>query len=391
MLNSLQNNKTVEIYCFVNIALVNTQTKKLKMKKYILLSIVLILISFETYSQGCVAIRSNGVCTMDHPMGDSAARSWQLNTGYRYFKSFRHFRGKEEQKERLVAQTEVINWQSTLDLSVVRQFNQRWSMSIGLPLVYNDRSSLYEHGRTERHMSSAASIGDMRIQANRWMLDPVRATKGNFQAGLGLKLPTGAYKASDEFYNVGPGGTSEIRPVDQSIQPGDGGLGIITELNGYLNFSESLGSYANLYYLVNPRETNGTRTYREVLSATLANEAIMSVTDQYMIRMGLSYEFGGSLKNFSAAAGGRMEGIPVYDLIGGSGGFRRPGYVISVEPGLRYRYNKLNFFASAPVALSRNRTQSVTDKENSITRNTFVNGDAAFADYSLSLGFAYRF
>ena len=86
-----------------------------------------------------------------------------------------------------------------------------------------------------------------------------------------------------------------------------------------------------------------------------------------------------------------MEGIPVYDFIGGSKGFRRPGYVISVEPGLRYRFSKLNFFASVPVALSRNRTQSVTDKESSVLQNQVVHGDAAFADYSLNMGLAYRF
>lgn len=361
------------------------------MKKYLLISFLLLITGYQSFSQGCVAIRSNGVCTMDHPMGDSSARSWQLNTGYRYFKSFRHFRGTEEQKERLVAETEVINWQNTLDLSLVRVFNQRWSMSIGLPLVYNDRSSLYEHGRTARHVSSASSIGDIRLLANRWMVDPAKGKKGNFQLGLGVKLPTGAYKSTDNFYNVGPGGTEQIRPVDQSIQPGDGGLGIITELNGFLNFSHQLGSYANLYYLVNPRETNGTRTYRETLSPTLANEAIMSVTDQYMVRLGMNYDFAGKLENLSASAGGRMEGIPVYDVVGGSQGFRRPGYVISVEPGLRYRHNKLNFFASAPIALSRNRTQSVTDKENSVIQNKFVNGDAAFADYSLNMGVAYRF
>ena len=361
------------------------------MKKVIITLLVLFVVVSEGFSQGCVAIRSNGVCTMDHPMGDSSARSWQVNAGYRYFKSFRHFKGKEEQKERLVANTEVINWQSSLDLAVVRQFNQRWSLSIGLPLVYNDRSSLYEHGRTERHTSSAASIGDMRLVANRWMLNPAKAGRGNFQLGLGVKLPTGAYKASDTFYNVGPEGAEEVRPVDQSIQPGDGGLGLITELNAFLNVAERLGTYANLFYLINPRETNGTRTFRETLSATRANEAIMSVTDQFMVRAGFNYDFNGKLDRLSLDAGGRMEGIPVYDLIGGSKGFRRPGYVISVEPGLRYRFSKLNFFTSVPVALSRNRTQSVTDKESSITQNQVIHGDAAFADYSLNMGLAFRF
>ncbi|WP_241558635.1 hypothetical protein [Paracnuella aquatica] len=61
-------------------------------------------------AQGCVAIRGTGtVCTkMSHI--EEETRGWQLNTNYRYFKSFRHFKGREEQKERLVQNTEVINW-----------------------------------------------------------------------------------------------------------------------------------------------------------------------------------------------------------------------------------------------------------------------------------------
>ena len=90
----------------------------------------MLFISGLVYSQGCVAIRSTGVCTMDHHMGDSITKNWQLNAGARYFKSFRHFRGTVEQKERLVNQKEVINWQNTLDLSLARQFNRRWSVSL---------------------------------------------------------------------------------------------------------------------------------------------------------------------------------------------------------------------------------------------------------------------
>lgn len=363
------------------------------MKKFLTIIILFTLIlNQKIFAQGCVAIRSNGgICTMEHPDNGENAKSWQLNTGYRYFKSFRHFRGDVEQKERLVAKTEVINWANSLDFTLLRQFNNRWSAGVGIPLVYFDRSSLYEHGRKERRMSSAYGLSDIRLTAYRWMLNPAKAKKGNFQIGLGVKLPTGNYNFKDEFYNVGPNGTPELRPVDQSIQPGDGGLGIISEVNGYLNIYKGFNAYTNLYYLSNPRATNGTRTYREKLSATLINEAIMSVPDQYMARLGFNYVFDGALKNLSVLAGGRVEGIPVYDLIGESNGFRRPGYVIAVEPGLNYFYKKLNFFATVPIAAYRNRTQSVTDKENSTIQNKVVNGDAAFADYSINAGFSIKF
>jgi hypothetical protein len=93
----------------------------------------------------------------------------------------------------------------------------------------------------------------------------------------------------------------------------------------------------------------------------------------------------------SVAAGARLEGIPVYDLIGGSGDFRRPGYVWSIEPAINYAFKKVELFASVPIVIVRNRTQSVTDKENSKIRNTFVRGDAAFADYVVNVGFSVKF
>ena len=361
-------------------------------KLYIILVLLITIFNQKLFAQGCVAIRSNGgMCTMEHPAEKGGSKGWQVNSAFRYFKSYKHFRGTEEQFERQHLGTEVINWSSSLDLSVLRQFNNRWSLGIGIPLVYNDRSSLYEHGRTERHMSSSYGIGDMRLTAYRWMLDPNTSKSGNFQLGLGVKLPTGNYNFKDNFYNVGPGKTEQERPVDQSIQPGDGGFGIVTEFNGYVSIDNQLSFYTNLYYLLNPRETNGTRTYRETLSARLANEAFMSVADQYMARFGVNCRFDKFPKNLSVAGGFRIEGIPVYDLVGKSDGFRRPGYVASFEPGLNYFVKKLNFFATVPIALIRNRTQSFTDRENTITQGRFINGDAAFADYSINAGFSVKF
>ena len=93
----------------------------------------------------------------------------------------------------------------------------------------------------------------------------------------------------------------------------------------------------------------------------------------------------------SLAAGARLEGIPVNDLVGGSGDFRRPGYIWSVEPSVNYEYKKVVVFASVPFAVVRNRTQSVTDKENSVKTGTHVQGDAAFADYTINIGISTRF
>lgn len=363
----------------------------------LIISIFIINISNKALAQGCVAIKGNGAsCMMPHPEKTNQA-GWMFTSGFRYFKSFRHFSGTEENKDRLIQGTEVINHSATLDISLTRILNDRWSIMLDAPIISNARSSLYEHGlvngvyiKKERHSTHSFGLGDMRLAVYRWMLDPLKSTKGNIQLGLGIKLPTGDDDFKDYWYNVGPNGTKELRTVDQSIQLGDGGTGFTLEANTFYNFKSNFGVYGNFYYLSNPREQNGVRTYRETLSASLANEAICSVPDQYMARAGFNYSFN-YVKGLSIAAGARLEGIPVYDIIGGSGDFRRPGYVWSVEPTLNYAFKKCNLFASVPVAFVRNRTQSVTDKENSKTSNKFVRGDAAFADYTINVGFSTRF
>jgi hypothetical protein len=303
----------------------------------------------------------------------------------RYFKSFRHFSGTEENKDRLLQNTEVINNTTIFDLALTRVINNRWSVMIDAPIIANHRSSLYEHGRKERHSMHSFGLGDVRFAAYRWLLNPEKSIKGNIQLGLGIKLPTGDYNYKDYWYNVGPNGAKELRPVDQSIQLGDGGTGFTVETNGFYNIARNVGFYGNFYYLVNPREQNGVATSRNA-----ANEAVMSVPDQYMLRGGFNYSFQ-HIKGFSVAAGARLEGIPVRDLVGGSEGFRRPGYIWSVEPTLNYAVKNCVFFASVPYAIVRNRPQSVSDIENSALRGTFVRGDAAFADYSINFGASFKF
>ncbi len=344
-------------------------------------------------AQGCVAIRSTGSSCFTGNAADDSTK-WQLNLNYRYFKSFRHFKGDEEQKERLVEMTDVRNWSHSIDISLIHHLTNRFSIGLNLPLIGNERSSLYEHGlvngsyiKRERRNTSSYGLGDMRLTAYYWLVDPAKGSKGNIQLGAGIKFATGDYDYKDYWYNVGPGGTPELRTVDQSIQLGDGGTGLVLEMNGYTSLNHRLTAYGNIYYLLNPRNVNGTRTYRETLSPALANETIMSVADQYMFRAGMGY----NTRKLHLSLGGRIDGIPVYDLAGKSDGFRRPGYVVSIEPGASMTLGKGNLFLNVPIALYRNRTQSVTDKEMSRLTNSFRQGDAAFSDYVFNLGYSFRF
>lgn len=360
--------------------------------KKILIILTALFLHKNAAAQGCVAIRSTGnSCNLGKP---GEAKGWQLNINNRYFKSYKHFVGDEEQKHRVDSSTEVINHSYSLDLTVVRFLNNRWSLSLTVPVLSNTRSSKYEHygnrnnNPLARRVTRSFGIGDTRIAVNRWLFNPAKSHKGNIQAGLGVKLPTGDFRYQDLFHRNDS--TYLMGPVDQSIQLGDGGTGITVELKGFYNFSHRFGVYGDVYYLINPREQNGVSTARggtPNANAIKYFTSTMSVPDQFMVRAGASYGAG----KFSFSGGIRIEGIPSSDLVGGDKGFRRPGYVISAEPVLGYMFKKIHLYASVPFALERNRTQSYADKLQTKATGIRAQGDAAFSDYFVSIGATINF
>ncbi len=362
--------------------------------KILLFILAFSALSKSSMSQGCVAIRSLGnSCSMSKP-GEGHKQAWQLNLNTRYFKSYKHFVGTEEQKHRVDSNTEVINHTSSLDITLTRTLKDQWSLSVTVPVINNLRSSKYEHygnaskNPNARRTTSSFGIGDARISVYRWLLDSAKSHKRNIQLGVGLKLPTGDFRYQDFFHKTDS--TSLLGPVDQSIQLGDGGTGIALEAKTYYNFSKNLGTYADVYYLVNPREQNGVSTTRGGTASANALKyftSTMSVPDQYMARVGATY----MLNHFTFSAGARIEGIPSSDLVGGDKGFRRPGYVVSAEPVISVMQKNVHLYLAVPVALQRNRTQSYADKlQTNITGNK-AQGDAAFADYAINLGCSIKF
>ena len=357
------------------------------------ISLILFIISIaaahnKIYAQGCVAIRSTGAtCSLHMPDSISTNSKWQLGINYRFYKSYKHFVGKDEQKLRVDTGSNVINHSTTIDIVVTHELNTRWSLLVDVPVLANSRSSLYEHDRIHRNTTHSFGVGDIRFSAYRWMFNPSTSEHFNLQLGLGIKFPTGDYKYQDRFHINDS--TTVVGPVDQSIQLGDGGTGFTVEANTFYNFSHHAGLYGNFYYLVNPREQNGVSTARGGTPSTQTIQIgsdVMSVPDQYLIRAGVNLDFN----KWMFSAGVRDECLPVHDLIGGSQGFRRPGYIISEEQGVSYSFKRFSAYAYVPVALVRNRTQSVPDKNKTALTGVYSQGDAAFADYVINIGFVIK-
>jgi len=132
----------------------------------------------------------------------------------------------------------------------------------------------------------AGGLGDIRIVTDLWLLDPHTHMEGNIALGIGLKAPTGDDKASDISYRkTGP----VARPVDPSIQPGDGGWGMILELQAYQKLFGNLFAFVQGSYLITPEEQNETETPlgdRSTIPSVVKHD---SIPDQYFGRGGFSY------------------------------------------------------------------------------------------------------
>jgi len=310
---------------------------------------------------------------------------WQVSMNYRYQYSHRHFVGSEEQTNRAADRSQVKNNIDLAEIGIRYNPKPRWSFSLNVPYFHATRSSgLRDANRVvvDRAEVQASGLSDITLSARRLLWKPLKHPDGNIAMGLGVKMPTGDYDVFDDRERLVNGQrvfTEES--VDQSIQPGDGGWGVILDLQYFQRIAHTNGAfYLSTTYLANPRDTNGTPTFRGN-----RGEEIMSVADQYVARVGASYA-GKSWKGFGVSLGGRLEGVPVEDLIGDSNGFRRPGYAISAEPGVSYSRGAYTFSLAVPYAIYRNRTRSVADR-----LVPGRHGDAAFADYIILFGWGRKF
>ena len=305
---------------------------------------------------------------------------WQANFSLRYQFSDRHFRGRHEETHRKELGTQVENTVWLADLGVTYGLSARTNLTLSVPYLVAERTGPNRDFPGERYENNATGIGDITLTARRWMLDPEKHLDENVSLGLGIKLPTGEPNVLDARKVKNEAGETEleIRTVDQSIQPGDGGFGFLVDLSAFKQIG-AFTPYIAGTYLFNPENTNGVQTFR-----SRESEAIMSVADQYVARAGTLWTPAGG--PVSVGLGARLEGVPVRDLIGGDDGFRRPGYAFSVEPSVVYSRGKSVFSLSVPVALIRNRQRSVPDMQ-----EEGRHGDAAFADWVLLFGWTYRF
>ncbi len=325
-----------------------------------------IITAAQAHAQGCVIARGGGSAMITDGTGFLEQGDWQVSLALRHFKSHRHFAGDDEQTQRSDQGTEVYNNSYFYDTTLTYAWSKRLNLSMTLPFVNHDRSSLYEHlgnSSGQRFSTQASGLADMQLSASYWVIDPVKTKRWNLSVGVGLKLPTGDAEAQDIFVrSSGP----VLRYVDSSIQPGDGGTGFTVSMQGFFHLKGNLSAYGNGFYLINPEGRN--------------EKTGFSIPDGYMVRGGFEYRIE-PVKGLSVSLGARNEGVIAHDLFGNSRGSRRPGFAVAVEPGVTYSKGRYSGTLTVPIAVHRNRVT---------TFGSARAGDAAFADYTLNLSLSMK-
>jgi hypothetical protein len=393
------------------------QTIMKKILSILFVALILIISSNNVNAQGCVAVRQmGGVNAIGCMNSIGSSNSYNLSKGdfqvganYRYFHSWRHFVGTEEQRQRQNTgggigtdgkdHGNAVNiYSHAVDLNLSYGLTSRFQLNLTIPWVHNERSQVLRQTApvkdTFRYSVFAKGLGDVRFGVNYWVFNPDKVNRGNIMIGAGIKLNTGSHSVTDAAPQSN--GTIRIGIMDQAIQPGDGGIGFSLEAQGFRQLYKSIYGFANGYYLFNPKQSNG--TFKSPPKPGLEGYQIYACPDQYFARAGFMSGVGKS-KNLALSLAGRLEGIPAYDAFGGQVAYRRPGYVVAIESGVSYRTGQHSFSLFIPYNFIKNRIQSAADIADQKLQNSkisdpagyvHVQGDAAFADYSISLGYAYR-
>jgi hypothetical protein len=271
----------------------------------------------------------------------------------------------------------------SVSLGLTYAATDRLRLSVAVPFQTGRLSFIEEDGL--RHTERVTDFGDVTVSGNAWLLNPQSGPTGNLMLGLGLKLPTGSHRDSVEFFTkVGPA----QRVADPSIQPGDGGWGVFMQVQAFQQVFPGGLAYLSGSYLLNPRVQTQATIGRPIGlpgDPAAGTPYHLSVPDAYSLRSGVSYAVAPRW-GLSASFGGRLDGVPVQDLVnGGDANFRRPGYSVFLDPGVDLSRGSNTFTLNIPVRVHADRRANLYD------RVLAVQGGGNLAKFQVLASYTHRF
>jgi hypothetical protein len=308
---------------------------------------------------------------------------FQVSASMRRLRSDTHFKGVERQIQREIDGSYVVNMQRLFDLGVTWQATRRLNLSASVPFIDASWTLPYPvRPPGTRVPQVGRGLGDIVAVARYWVLDTRSHLTQNISAGVGVKLPTGHSSAASVYPDL-TGQNPTLKAVDQSVQPGDGGWGVLFEGQYFRRVKAGI-VFGSATYLANPGDTNATPSILVGLGrgATAGSRYFNSVPDQYLVRVGGAVPVP-SVKGLSVSGALRMEGLKRYDLFGRSDGFRRPGFELFLEPGIAYSRGRQSLSFNFPIGIHANR---LPDPYTGAAGDATFPGYIALANYSIRFG-----
>lgn len=330
-------------------------------------------------AQGCMPIRytSPSLGAIDNVYLND--HEWQFGIAYRYLHANDLYTGHRYTPEEAPGGQPILITVHTVILNATYAFSRRFSLSLQLPIATGSESVIRQDGL--RHAQYSGGIGDASVLGNVWLFSPIEHSRGNVLLTLGVKAPTGANDAKSSW----PGEPSKDF-TSTSIQDGDGGWGIALQTDMFRRMTNRMSFYAAGSYLISPKQHNNLPW-----GTPGPDPNFVAVTDEYSAHAGFAYALL-PRQGLTASLGGRIDGIPVHDLIGGGNQyFRRPGYAVYAEPGISYTMARSpfsrtgsTFSISVPITVDRNREENLSE------RSAGIPGGGDFAKYLVFFSYSFR-
>jgi len=345
--------------------------------------LVMTLCATQLSAQGCILARSPEQSGLPTNQGGTLEPGHlQITVGERHQFSYQHYVGDVYQEYRAQEKTQVENRINLITINLTYQWTPKISFEIDAPFLFASRK-----GQSSPIEYQSSGLGDTILGVNYWIRNPLHAPRNNFSVGLGVLMPTG----NDNVQNTvntnttGTGAAVEVTaPVDYSIQPGNGGWGMVMQWMGYQRQGKSLVFYTDGDYIATQGGTNGIQR-GATLSTTTPLDNYVAISDQYLMEAGVSFPLP-RVKGLSATFGPRDEGVPAKNLFPTSNdGFRRPGFAVSAGPAAQYARGADLLTAGVYKAIHRDRTASYPDSVYG------THGDAAFAQWVWLASWTHRF
>ena len=333
-----------------------------------------LLIAQQAGAQGCEPIRfSTPVNLGGEGQVYQRGREWQLTLAYRRLTSSEWFVGSEDRSWLAPGGESPVFKVHTVVADVAYSIDERFRVRLSVPVSTASFSRIWPDKL--RHEQTATGIGDVSLVGEAWILRPRTHARGNIGLGIGVKAPTGSHSIGSRSYSAT--GSVEF-PAEQAIQPGDGGWAILLQSQAFQQITERTFAYASGSYMVSPKARTDVR-----LNPT--SPVYWSVPDVYSARAGGAFSVLPDA-GLALSLGGRVDGIPVHDLLGGGDDstIKRTAYVVFAEPGVSLARGKGTFTLSVPYRVRVNRQKSLLER-----RTNGLNG-GGFAKYLIFASYSHR-